>query len=144
MVKDAYGTLVANHNFHDVETMVRDGGRLTDPGRGGPPQGGLLAPVHGAQALAGDLRHTGLHLDEDDHPALEQDEVELVPSVPPVAGQDARAPGPAGVSGQTLTLGAKAFLGTAETHQAKQTTEHAAGWPAARRRVERPPRGFLT
>lgn len=144
MVKDAYGTLVANHNFHDVETMVRDGGRLADPGRGRPPQGGLLAPVHRAQTLAGDLRHTGLHLDEDDHPAFEQHEVELVPSVPPIAGQDARAPGPAGFGGQTFTLGAETLLGTTETKQAKQTMEHAAGWPAARRRVERPPRGFLT
>lgn len=141
MVKDAYGTLVANHNFHDVKTIMRDVGRLTDPGRGGPPQGGLLAAVDGTQAFAGDLRHTGLHLDEDDHPALEQHEVEFVPSVPPVTGQDARAPGPAGFGDQTFTLGAEILLGPTEAQQTKQTTQHAASWPAARRRVERPSSG---
>ena len=85
VLKEADGAFLANQNFRDVEARMTLDPDLTHPGRGGPPEGPLFAPVDGPVPRPAGLRRTRLHLDEDEDLAVEQDEVELVAPVGPVA-----------------------------------------------------------
>ena len=88
MVENAGRTAVANQNFDDIEAPRGRLARLPEPGAHRAAQGEPLAPVDGPAPRPAPIGRPGLDLGEDQDPALEQDEVELLPAGPPVAGED--------------------------------------------------------
>jgi len=80
---------VANQNFDHVEPGVGRAPGLAHPGPGRAPERPALARVDREPTRPAPLGRAGLHLDEDEHLAFEEDEVELVATVPPIGGQAA-------------------------------------------------------
>lgn len=87
MLKEADGAFLANQNFHDVEPRMTRTPDLPDPSAGGPPQSPLFPSIHRAVPSPALIGMTGLDLDEDEHLALEDDEIEFVAPMPPVGRQ---------------------------------------------------------
>lgn len=84
VLKEADGAFLANQNFHDVEARMTRAPDLTEPSAGGPPQSPLFPPIHRPIPFPALFGVAGLDLDEDEHRAFEDDEVELVAPVAPV------------------------------------------------------------
>jgi hypothetical protein len=91
VLKEADGAMVANQNFHDVEARMTRTPDLADPSAGGPAQSPLFPPIHRPIPFSALFSVAGLDFDEDQHLALEDDQVEFIPSVPPVDGEAAAA-----------------------------------------------------
>jgi hypothetical protein len=89
VLKEADGAMVANQNFHDVEARMTRSPDLADPGAGGPAQSPLFPSIHRPIPFPSLFSVAGLDLDEDEHLALEDDQVEFVASMPPVDGKAA-------------------------------------------------------
>jgi len=87
VLKEADGAFLANQNFHDVEARMTRTPDLADPGAGGPAQSPLFPSIHRPIPFPALVGMTGLDLDEDEHFAFKDDEVEFVASVPPVGRQ---------------------------------------------------------
>ena len=99
MLKDADGAPVANHNFHDVETPVRGAADLLQPAIGRPPEGRFLSFIDGMIPCPTELGGARLDLDKDEDLTIQDHEVQLIPPVSPVLGQN-RAPGGAVMPGR--------------------------------------------
>ena len=84
MLKEADGAFLANQNFHDVEARMTRTPDLAEPSAGGPPQSPLFPSIHRPIPFPALVGVAGLDLDEDEHFALEDDEVELVAAMSPV------------------------------------------------------------
>jgi hypothetical protein len=93
VLKDADGAPVANHNFHDIETTVRGAANLLQPAVGGPPKGLLLSIIDGIIPGPAGFGRTRLDLYEDEDLSLQDHEVEFIPTMAPVLGQNRRACG---------------------------------------------------
>ena len=108
MLKDADGAPVANHNFHDVETAVRSAANLLQPAIGRPPERRFLSIID--RMIPGPTEIGGARLDlhKDQDLSLQDHEVELIPPVPPVLGQN-RGPS------RTVMLGRLGFTPTSES-----------------------------
>jgi hypothetical protein len=91
VLKEADGAFLANQNFHDVEARMTRSPDLPNPSAGGPPQSPLFPSIHRPIPFPTLIRVAGLDLYEDEHLALEDDQVELIASVPPVDRQAAAA-----------------------------------------------------
>lgn len=89
VLKEADGAFLANQNFHDVEARMTLAPDLPYPSARHPAQSLLFPSIDGPIPFPADFRRPRLHLDEDQHVALEDDEVELVAGMPPVRRQDA-------------------------------------------------------
>jgi hypothetical protein len=89
VLKEADGAMVANQNFHDVEARMTRSPDLADPGAGGPAQSPLFPSIHRPIPFSALFSVAGLDFDEDQHLALEDDQVEFVASMPPVDGKAA-------------------------------------------------------
>ena len=87
VLKEADGAFVANQNFHDVEAGMTRTPDLPFPRGRRPAQSRLFPSIHGPIPCPALFRRPGLHFDEDEHRALEDDEVEFVPPVTPIAGE---------------------------------------------------------
>ena len=84
VLKEADGAFLANQNFHDVEARMTRTPDLAEPSAGGPPQSPLFPSIHRPIPFPALVGVAGLDLDEDEHFALEDDEVELVAAMSPV------------------------------------------------------------
>jgi hypothetical protein len=84
VLKEADGAFLANQNFHDVEARMTRTPDLPEPSAGGPPQSPLFPSIHRPIPFPALVGMAGLDLDEDEHLALEDDQVELVAPMPPV------------------------------------------------------------
>jgi hypothetical protein len=91
VLKEADGAFLANQNFHDVEARMTRTPDLPEPSAGGPPQSPLFPSIHRPIPFPALVGVAGLDLDEDEHLALEDDQVELVAPVPPVDREAAAA-----------------------------------------------------
>ena len=87
MLKEADGAFLANQNFHEVEAGMTRTPDLTNPGGRRPPQSPLFPSIHRPIPFPALFCRPGLHLDEDQHLALEDDEIQLVAPMPPVEGE---------------------------------------------------------
>ena len=91
VLKEADGAFLANQNFHDVEARMTRTPDLTEPSAGGPPQSPLFPSIHRPIPFPTLVGVAGLDLDEDEHLALEDDQVQFVAPVPPVDREAAAA-----------------------------------------------------
>jgi hypothetical protein len=91
VLKEADGAFLANQNFHDVEARMTRTPDLAEPSAGGPPQSPLFPSIHSPIPFPALVGVAGLDLDEDEHLALEDDQVEFVAPVPPVDREAAAA-----------------------------------------------------
>jgi hypothetical protein len=107
VLKEADGAFLANQNFHDVEAGMTRTPDLPNPTRRRPPQSPLFPSIHGPVPFPADFRRPRLHLDEDQHLAFEDDEVEFVAPVPPVDRQAAATLATVMLCGEALALGAQ-------------------------------------
>jgi hypothetical protein len=105
VLKEADGAMVANQNFHDVEARMTRTPDLADPSAGGPAQSPLFPPIHRPIPFSALFSVAGLDFDEDQHLALEDDQVEFVASMPPVDRQAATALLPIMLLGASLSPG---------------------------------------
>jgi hypothetical protein len=92
VLKEADGAFLANQNFHDVEARMTRTPDLADPSARGPSQSPLFPPIHRPIPFPALVAGPGLDFDEDEHLALEDDEVEFVAAVTPVDGETATTP----------------------------------------------------
>jgi len=104
VLKEADGAFLANQNFHDVEARMTLAPDLPYPSARRAPQSPLFPSIHGPVPFPADLRRTRLHLDEDEHLSLEDDEVEFVAPVPPIGRQASAALPPVMRLGMPFTL----------------------------------------
>jgi hypothetical protein len=107
VLKEADGAFLANQNFHDVEARMTRTPDLTEPSAGGPPQSPLFPSIHRPIPFPTLVGVAGLDLDEDEHLALEDDQVELVAPVSPVHREASTALPEIVRLGETLALGAE-------------------------------------
>ena len=91
MLKEADGAFLANQNFHDVEARMTRTADLADPTGRRPPQSPLFLPIDRPIPFPADFRRAGLNLDEDEHLAFKDDQVQFIAAVPPVGRQTAPA-----------------------------------------------------
>jgi hypothetical protein len=103
VLKEADGAFLANQNFHDVEARMTRTPDLADPSARGPPQSPLFPPIHRPIPFSALIRVAGLDFDEDQHLALEDDQVEFVASMPPVDRQATTALLPIMLLGASLS-----------------------------------------
>jgi hypothetical protein len=89
VLKEADGAFLANQNFHDVEARMTRTPDLADPCASGPPQSPLFPSIHRPIPFPALVGVAGLHLDEDEDLALEDDKVELIAAVAPVERETA-------------------------------------------------------
>jgi hypothetical protein len=80
---------------------------LADPSGRGPPQSRLFPSIHRPIPFPAPVTGPGLDLDEDEHLALEDDEVEFISSVSPVGREAAAALTSVMVLSETLAPGAQ-------------------------------------
>jgi hypothetical protein len=91
VLKEADGAFLANQNFHDVEARMTRTPDLTEPSAGGPPQSPLFPSIHRPIPFPALFGVAGLDLDEDEHLALEDDQVQFVAPMTPVDREAAAA-----------------------------------------------------
>ena len=84
VLKEADGAFLANQNFHDVEARMTRTPDLADPAGGRPSQSPLFPSIHRPIAFPSSFRRPCLNFDEDEHLALEDDQVEFVSAMSPV------------------------------------------------------------
>ena len=107
VLKEADGAFLANQNFHDVEARMTRTPDLTQPAGRRPTQSPLFPPIHCPIPFPADFRRPCLNLDEDEHFAFKDDEVEFVAPVSPVRREAASALATIVCLGETLAEGAK-------------------------------------
>jgi hypothetical protein len=102
VLKEADEAFLANQNFHDVEAGMTRTPDLPEPARRRPPQSPLFPSIDGPIPFPAVLRRPGLHLDEDEHLAFEDNKVEFVAPMAPIDGETATALSPVIRLGGTL------------------------------------------
>ena len=84
VLKEADGAFLANQNFHDVEARMTRTPDLSHPAGRRPPQSPLFPPIHRPIPFPAEFRCPCLDLDEDEHLALDDDEIEFITAVSPI------------------------------------------------------------
>ena len=107
VLKEADGAFLANQNFHDVEARMTRTPDLPDPTGRRPPQSPLFPPIHRPIPFPADFRRPCLNLDEDEHLAFENDEIEFIAAVSPVHREASAALPEIVCLGETLAPGAE-------------------------------------
>ena len=107
VLKEADGAFLANQNFHDVEARMTRTPDLSHPTGRRPPQSPLFPPIHRPIPFPADFRRPCLNLDEDEHLAFENDEIEFIAAVSPVYREASTALPEIVRLGETLAQGAE-------------------------------------
>ena len=107
VLKEADGAFLANQNFHEVEARMTRTPDLSHPTGRRPPQSPLFPPIHRPIPFPADFRRPCLNLDEDEHLAFENDEIEFIAAVSPVHREASAALPEIVRLGETLAPGAE-------------------------------------
>jgi hypothetical protein len=107
VLKEADGAFLANQNFHDVEARMTRTPDLSHPTGRRPPQSPLFPPINRPIPFPAEFCRPCLNLDEDEHLAFENDEIEFIAAVSPVHREASTALPEIVRLGETLAQGAE-------------------------------------